>query len=342
MKKWIEGALWGCALGLVLVRPLLGQDAPSEKRARPTGKTLLPGKQETGPAVSTPAGQTAAPTQSRTTPPEEESTMDVTVTGEARDEIPVVLDAPPLDVPLKEVVGLSRDGQTDRVLTAPVEHIGGGELLSLTLLPPRQILGALPVSLPTPPFVQMELAPGLNAAAWDFRVLDEENQMIHREEGTRLPKDLIVWDGLERGQLKIKVGRVYTPLLILTSLNGKIERYYGEPVLYDALQFRVGNAHRTEFSNLTLFGKGSSEFSPEAGPFLRALLNNLRRVTGAPVRVTVFSSPNESPLAAARAAAWRTLLTDALVMASEGMIFETAPETEERGAVTQVQWESVP
>jgi uncharacterized protein YxjI len=57
----------------------------------------------------------------------------------------------------------------------------------------------------------MELAPGMEAAHWDFRVLDEANQMIYRVEGDQIPKDLIVWDGQDKGLMKIRTGQVYTP-----------------------------------------------------------------------------------------------------------------------------------
>jgi hypothetical protein len=317
------------------------QRGSGEDRARPAGKTLLQEKPQTTPTSVTSPVSAPIVSESKRTAASPEESMDVTITGEARDEIPVVLDPPPLELPFSDIAGLSRDGQTDRVLNGPLEHIGGGELLSIALLPPRQILGALPTSLPTPPFIQMELAPGLNAARWDFRVLDEDNRMIHRQDGAQLPKDLIVWDGTDAVGMKIRVGRVYTPLLILTSINGKIERYYGEPVLFDALQYTEGNQRRTEFLNETFFGKGSTDMYPEMAPLLKSLLAQLRENAGAVCRLTVHHNPEESALARARLKTWSTLLEEALMRDPSAFVFNVAPATE-RGDISEVVFEVQP
>jgi len=333
------------ALGAVFVLPLSAarktwpQDKDQE-RARPSGKSIFKStpKDSVGTVTSTGTAQ-ALPESTGRKSGEDAESMDVTITGEARDEIPVVLDAPPLDLPFKDVAGLSRDGQTDRVLNGPMEHIGGGELLSLALLDPRQVLGSLPVKIPAPPFIQMELAPGLEAAHWDFRVLDEANQMVHRAEGDALPKDLIVWDGLAQGVMKIRAGQVYTPLLILTTKARKIDRFYGEPVLFDVMQYPQGDLRRVEFLNESLFGMGSADIFPEMAPAMKPLLSLMRRNTGSLYHVTVYYTPSEANLARARLKTLKDLFEESLMQEASAFVFETAPAVE-RGDITEVLFSS--
>lgn len=331
--------LWAVGLAGLLAAPLQAarktKEPPKEERARPAGKSLI--KSESGPKaeVTAKGSAEALPEDVGLKKGDDEESMDVTITGEARDEIPVVLDPPPLDLPFKDIAGLSRDGQTDRVLNGPMEHIGGGELLSFALLAPRQVMGSLPVNIPTPPFIQMELAPGMEASHWDFRVLDEANQMIFRVEGDQIPKDLIVWDGQDKGMMKIRTGQVYTPLLILTGKSGKIDRFYGEPVLFDVMQYTQGDIRRTEFLNESLFGTGSADIFPEMAPPFKSLLSQMRRTVGTVYHVTVYYTPNELPLARARLKTLQSLLEQALMLDSTSFVFEAAPAVE-RGDISEI------
>nr|MBP9698718.1 hypothetical protein [Elusimicrobiota bacterium] len=70
-------------------------------------------------------------------------TISQDIQASAQDEVPIVLEPPPLDLPFKDVVGFARPGQGERVLTGPVDHMPGNEILGLAVVDARQGLSPL-------------------------------------------------------------------------------------------------------------------------------------------------------------------------------------------------------
>ncbi len=326
---------------LILIVLGLGAQAAPKPKASPARSRPQPQTPVTPPGAAPAASPALVSTSAASVTESAEAvggktgdSLDVTITGEAKDEIPVVIDPPPLDIEFKDIVGLSRDGQTERVVNGPVEVIKGGELMAMALLEPRQVAGSLPVKIPGPPFIQMEIATGLEPSRWDFRVLDENNRVVYRQESSADLRDLLVWEGMDNSTPKILAGQVYTPMLITIGKAGKTDRFYGEPVLLDVLQYDQGGDRMIEFFNERLFDQGSADIPLDMAPPLKALLGMLRRYAGAPVRVVVHFTPEDRDVAQARIDALKNLLTDALLAEPAALSFSAAPAGG-RGDVTE-------
>ena len=180
-----------------------------------------------GPPQSGPAGKPVA----------ESKPLDVTIMGEAKDEVPLIKDPPPMTLSFEEVVGLSREGQTARVLSGSIAHLTHEQKSGLVQLDSRQTVIPLAVRIPRAPFFQMEPPPGTASTRWELRVVDQNNRMVGRLEGTSLPPELVSWDGFSEGEFKVKAGPAYTPLLEVTDAQGKKQITFGEPAQWDALQY---------------------------------------------------------------------------------------------------------
>ncbi|MBL0058053.1 MAG: hypothetical protein IPP35_02825 [Elusimicrobia bacterium] len=301
--------------------PLLGPQPAQPKGPLPGGET--PNDREL-PASDKPKDN-AAPDNSRS----------LEITSSAQDEIPIALDPPPLDLSFKDVVGFARPGQTQRVLDGPVEHMPGNEILGLAILDPRQALGALPLRIPSPPFIRMEVPPGLETSKGSFGVMDQMSRVIYDKSGPELPRDLAVWDGFQNDVLVLQAGVPYTPMLTLTDPRGSTQRYFGEPIQLEALQFNQGGLLHVEIRNDVLFQRGSADLSIEAVPLVKGLLNIMRVHVGSPFRVTVYAGEGGRGVAEQRADTLKRFLEDALVF--EGDNFKPGVEAQgARGEVTEI------
>lgn len=249
-------------------------------------------------------------------------------------EVPIVLDPPPTDLPFKEVVGFSRPGQTERVLTGPVDHLPPNEVLNLAILDFRQAMSPLPFQIPSPPFIRMEVPAGIEATNWAFQVEDQAEQLAFQTGGIRAPQDVVSWDGFKDGAMVVLAGMVYQPVLKVTDTRGTPQQYFGDPILLDALQYDVQGVRHVEFHNAVLFQKESSDFPSEAAPLVRSLLNVMRENAGAPYRAVVHEDGGGPALAKKRAEKLKRFLEDALVLESDDLAV-TAEALGVRGEVTE-------
>lgn len=255
------------------------------------------------------------------------------IKGEASDEIPVVVDPPPLDIPFKQVVGFSRPGQTERVLTGFVEHLPANEILNLAILDSRQALSPGAIRLPRPPFIQMEVPPGLEVLTWQLRVKDQETAVVYSQSSGDPIKDLLVWDGFENGQCKIKVGIAYLPELTVRTVDGRTQPFHGDPVLFDAMRYDEGGDTRVEFRNSRLFLPQSEELAKEGIPLMKSVLALMRTRPGKPYEITVAGVPGDERLAQYRLRTLQRFLPDVLVRESDAFVFR-AVAAGDRGDIT--------
>jgi hypothetical protein len=216
--------------------------------------------------------------------------LDVDIVGETKDDVPFTKLPPLFDIPLHEIASLSREGQTERVLMEPVEHMSERDKMRLHHRSSRQVAAPLPVKIPEPPLFYVEVTPGLTAYLWELHVIDQDNEVIKGLEGTSLPKGLVEWDGFVDGVFKVKVGQAYTPLLILSDSKGKKQRYFGDPVRLDVFQYQQDDFLHVEFSIDKLFEKKADTFSAEMSPYLNAALDVMRQHRrGEPFRITLYA-----------------------------------------------------
>lgn len=324
---WLGFLPWALRAAGEEAKPVVSKTAPrlESKESDPSKGTL---------GVSSQTATTALPTldTSRTSTAPVDA-MNQNIEAASRDEVPILLEPPPMDLPFKDVVGFARPGQTERVLTGPVEHTPGNEILGLAVLNPRQAMNPLGFRIPSPPFIRMEVPAGYESSNWSFTV-DRGEETIYQTGGMVTPRDVVVWDGFKDGAMVLLAGAVYSPVLKLVNARGVPQQYFGDPIQLDVLQYDLGGVRHVEFSDEVLFQRDSSEFAIDAAPLVRALLNVMRMNAGAPYRVTVFESEGGHPLAEQRAATLRRFLEDALVLDSDNFIV-TVEAQGSRGPVTE-------
>lgn len=331
---------WGfslCMLLLFLGGPFLfaNESAPVVSKTAPRLESVTPESSQ-GQLDAGGRGAAALPTPdtARSSTGTVES-MSQNIEVGARDEVPIVLDPPSFNLPFKEVVGFSRPGQTEKVLTGPVDHLPGNEVLNLSVLDPRQAMSPFPVRIPEPPFIRMEIPAGYDSSNWSFQVEGPLSQIVYQVAGLILPQDLVVWDGFKDGEMVLLAGEVYLPILRLTDGRGIPQQYFGYPIQLDVLQYtRLGVLH-VEFKNSVLFQRDSAEISPQVLPLVRALLNRMRRYAGDPYRITVYEDEGGKPLALKRVNALKNFFEDALILDGDRFVFYAEPAGP-RGSVTSI------
>ncbi|HRY29050.1 MAG TPA: hypothetical protein P5079_03330 [Elusimicrobiota bacterium] len=284
--------------------------------------------------------QAAAPVSAAVENKEEDS-LDVTVTGEAKDEIPVIKTPPALDIPFREVLTLSREGQTDAILDRPVEHMTFEQQVQLVELESRQTVSPLMVQLPKPPFFRIETPRDVSPARWELQVIDQNNQVVGSQQGTKFTGPFLEWDGFDDGRFGLRVGPSYNAVLTVTDDNEKKQRFFGDSVQLDALQYEEDGLLHVEFNNARLYERGSADFSTEMDPLLEAALDIMRRRVGTPFRVIVYEKPELSALAQKRLDTWKKFLQDNLVIGTDDITLVTMVPRE-RGPITAVMMLSQP
>jgi hypothetical protein len=300
--------------------PAAQAPAPEEKKAQAAAAPA-----ET-PSAQDKAAQAEAPA---------DESLDVTITGESKDELPLTMDAPPTDIPFERVAGLSREGQTDRVLSGPIEHMTGEDQMHLLQMDSHQAYLGLPGRIPSAPFIRMEIAPGLSAARWELDILDQDDATTKVMEGDALPKHLAEWDGFQNGAFKLRTGPAYTPVLVLTDERNRVQRYFGEPVHFAALQYIQDGVHHLEFDNNRLFERGRAGFAQDMTAYLFASLNVLRQRLGKPIRVVVYAAPGGKLPTQKRLDNLKTFYKEGLVPEADSISFAVLPMTD-RGDVTEI------
>lgn len=257
------------------------------------------------------------------------------IEAQSHDEVPIVLESPPVNLPFKDVVGFSRPGQTENVLTGPVDHLPANEMLGLAVLNMRQAVSPLKFQIPSPPFVLMEIPAGYETSNWSFRVEDQSEQTVYQTGGMRVPQDVVSWDGFNEGAVALLAGVVYQPVLKLTDVRGIPQQFFGDPIQLDVLQYDQAGVRHVEFSNAVLFQRDSADFVLDVAPLVRSLLNILRSMAGAPFRIVIHEDERGRPLAEKRVAKLTRFLEDALVLDSGSVV--AAPEPAgPRGPVTEI------
>lgn len=256
------------------------------------------------------------------------------ISAASRDEVPIVLEPPPTDLPFKDVVGFARPGQTERVLTGPIDHLPANEILGLAIVDSRQAVSPLPLRIPGPPFIRMEVPSGSVGANWSFQVEDQSEQTVYQAGGMQIPRDFVAWDGSKDGVMAMLAGVVYQPVFKLTDPRGIPQQYFGDPIQLDVLQFDQSGVRHVEFRNDVLFQRDSSDFASDAALLVRSLLNIMRENFGSPYRVVIHSEEGGQPLAEKRLGKLKRFLEDALVLDSENFVL-TAEPSGARGPVTE-------
>jgi flagellar motor protein MotB len=309
--------------------------AAAKSGAKPAADAKAPADAKAAPAADQPAAKDKDASAAKDAAPTKDENLDVTISADSKDEIPLTKDAPSTDISFEKVVSLSREGQTERVLTGPVEHMTGEDQMRLLQVDSRQAYLGLPARIPSAPFIRMEISPGLTSYLWELQILDQDDQAMKALEGTDLPKYLVEWDGFQNGAFKLRAGPAYTPVLVLTDDRKRSQRYFGEPVQFAALQYIQDGLLHIEFDNNRLFERGRAGFSQDMQPYLAAALNLLRQHEGKPIRVVIHAQPGGNLPTQKRLDNLKAYFVDGLALEPDMISFVVQPG-KDRGDVTEI------
>lgn len=308
-------------------------------------QTATPAEEQDQQTAPAPRGDAAAAFAASTGTAKADD-LDVTVTGEAKDEVPIVKQPPSLDVPFPEITTLAREGQTERILAEQVQHMTAEQQVKLIELDSRQTVSPSMVKLAMPPFFRTEMpaalanlfptnAPSGKSATWEYQILDQNNHVVHSVQGLEWPTKLLEWDGFDNSAMIVKVGPSYNPKILIRQPNDKIQQFYGDAIQLSAMTYIQDGLMHIEFSNDRLYERGVSDFSPDMELTLQAALDAMRLRVGTPVRIIVYESPSSNALAKKRLDRWKNLLQDKLMISGDDLTLLTMPPTD-RGNITTV------
>jgi len=260
--------------------------------------------------------------------------FDVTITGDLGLELPLAKVPPQVNLPFQDVTGLTQEGQKELILNEVLHPLSAAEKLQHARWSSRQVASPLMVEIPQAPFIRFE-PPDVTPYFWVLRIVDQNAKTIKNVKGADFPKSFIEWDGFVDGQFKIRVGVAYTPIVFVTDKEGQTNRFDGEPVHYDVLQYTLKEKLIIEFSNLRLFELETADFTREFKPLLEKAIHNLRKNAVETLQVVVYAASGENVLGQKRLKTWEDFLKKHLVLPPESLTFSVL-EPENRGDISSI------
>jgi len=275
--------------------------------------------------------------------------LDVTIKEAARDKLEIERVAPPPDVPIKDVIPFSRLGQTDWILTEELGYMDEEKQIALMDVRSPKPFKPSMIDFPKPPFFVQAYPPPPNPVfidkrenapppkgqteSWTFIVVDQNNRLLKKIEGTTVPLEPIQWDGTSRGEFLLRTDEIYSSLLIIQETRGVTRTIVGDPIWLPALRYLRSNNVVYEFSNKRVYADGVSDFAPPLQVLVDQLMNDLKKYEGAPFDLTIYDK--DLTLAQRRANVWKKALSENLLKPEDSFSVRVALPAD-RGEITQV------
>lgn len=262
--------------------------------------------------------------------------LDVTITGQSRDEVPLYHQQLPTDMPFPEVIPLSPEEDTRRAIDTPVTYLSTAEQLELFTPFARQAAKAGSLKLVQPPVITLEVPTEVSPIFWTLEVVDQDNKVVGALRGSRFTSPFITWDGFDQDRFVPIVGHTYTPVLSITDEEKQMHRSFGQALQLDAVAYERKGALTIELFNERLFEHASSRFSALSRYALDGVTDLLRRRGAQQAVLTVVEDAGGPALAVARAEAWKKQLMRDLVWEANVLTVSSSPDRS-RGFCTEIR-----
>lgn len=275
--------------------------------------------------------------------------LDMTIKGEIKDKITIERVITPTDVALKDVIPFSRLGQTDWILSEELGYMDEEKQVALMDVHSPKTHRPSMVEFPKPPFFVQAYPPppvpivvdrspnappprGENET-WTFIVVDQNNQLLKKIEGTTVPPEPIQWDGMTKGEFVLRTDEIYSSMLVIQETPDATRTIVGDPIWLPALRYVRGSSIIFEFSNKRVYNDGQATFTPALLVLVDQLMNELRKYEGAPFSMTIFDK--DLDLAQKRAQLWKKAMRENLLKPMDDFNVKVSLPAE-RGPITQV------
>jgi hypothetical protein len=330
-----------------------GDDAGAQPAAQPAApKSSADSAQQGGQSPKANPDAAKANAQSGDEAAKGGKALDMTIKGEARDKITIERVAPVPDVAIKDVIPFSRLGQTDWILSEELNYLDEEKQVALMDVRSPKTYKPSMIEFPKPPFfvqayppppqpVVVDRSPGAapprgENETWTFIVVDQNNQLLKKIEGTTVPPEPIQWDGMNGNDFMLRTDEIYSSMLVIQETPDVARTIVGEPIWLPALRYLKGNSIVFEFSNKRVYNENAPGFAPALQVLVDQVMNELRKYEGSPFEVVIYDRDLDQ--AQRRAELWRTTLEASLLKPDDSFKVRTATPGD-RGAVTQVNLE---
>lgn len=234
-----------------------------------------------------------------------------TVKGQIKEQLDIQKPPPSIELDVQEIVE-SGTAQTDHVLQAAKPIPSDEDFGHYQNLDSNQVLRPWEPLIPEPPLVTFY--PGLSKVAsktWEFRVSDQNGEVIKTIAGKGVPPRQIDWNGLnERGQY-IAVGTIYSYQFVTYDEHKNANTFPGEPFQLDALMYKQKGKTVIEFSTKRLFQDDQADFRPLMKGLWERAVDVVRENSNKPLTIEVYAESAKSPLAEERRQAAVNFISDA-------------------------------
>lgn len=269
--------------------------------------------------------------------------LDVTISGDANDQVELETLSPNPDIPGADELTFSLDGGKSaaeaEVVPLNVREAARGAQLSgntrygLPLIPNAPFISQM---LPPPEdkesqrkALRMPHPPKAETPFWEFRVVDENDNMVYERSGTNFPVPPQSWDGFKDGLFVVDPNRTHVSFIIVHS-SGLVLSWPGEASRFMAMRTQRGDDTVIHFSN-RVYKKDQASFRDEANLYLEDLARLLAFYPST-WTVTLFEPAQDESLSEARRGLWEKILSQALSrkLAKDKFLIESTPEPEGR------------
>jgi hypothetical protein len=288
-------------------------------------------------AVPMPQVEPSTPKKPPAAAPAPSGPLNVTIQGEVRGQVPLERIRPPLEAPLKNLIELSRNGKTEKVLKESVGYLGLPEQMKLIKLESPLARQGVLGRIPTYPFfvVRNPVYKSAGVSKIVFQVLDAANQVL-KEAEVPVSQLIVTWDGYgPTGQFALKARDVYLPIFQVTRADGQVSTLAGDGVRFEALRYKVNGETMIEIYNGSLYPEDMASFTEMSAAALREIFDDLRVHSDSPFEVTIDEQPRYQDLAKERADLWRQRLAQELLRPADSFTVRVE-DAGDRGAVTRI------
>ncbi len=237
-----------------------------------------------------------------------------TVKGQVKEQLDIQKPPPTIELDVKDIIE-SGTAQTDKVLQEAKPIPSKEDFENYGVLNSNQVLRPSLPLIPEPPLVTFY--PGLSKVAskrWEFRVSDQNGEVVKLIQGKGVPPRQIDWNGLnERGQY-ITVGTLYSYQFVTYDEHENANTFPGEPFQLDALMYNQKGKLVVEFAAKRLFQDDNATFRPVMDGLWARAIDVIRENSNKPLTVEVYANSPNSTLAEDRRQAAVNSISDATNM----------------------------
>ena len=258
---------------------------------------------------------------------------EVTIKGEAKDRVKLSKLPLAVEIDLEALVS-SFSGLMETLIRQTVPVPGKADFDRLKRIHSTQIAQPYLPDIPQPPLITFyPRLSDVGIREWKLSVNDEGGNAVMEISGKGSPTKPILWDGKDRKNEMIRVGKLYSYQFVALDRDEKPHTTEGVTFSLDSLMYRDGKYINIEVNNAFLFKSDSAEFRDEAIPVFRKVEDILREYSQHTFTVSTAKDLTDSALVKDREALIKSTLSANLLQLPKD-IKTRVVDRDPRGSIT--------